>query len=79
MRKHSRLMNLNNFYYQAKFHAPLKTKFLRANQANFATKELTKAIMLKSTLRNKYPNEKPDDARLLYKKQRNILFLIEKG
>ena len=27
-------------------HAPLKTKFLRANYANFVPKELTKAIML---------------------------------
>ena len=28
-------------------HAPLKTKFLRTNLANFISKELTKAIMLR--------------------------------
>ena len=50
------------------FHAPLKTKFLRANDANFVTKELTKAIMFRLKLHNKYLNENSDDARLLYKK-----------
>ena len=28
-------------------HAPLKTKFLKANHAHFVSKELTKAIMLR--------------------------------
>ena len=36
------------------FLAPLKTKFPRANDANFVTKELTKAIMLRLKLHNKY-------------------------
>ena len=61
-------------------HVPLKTKFLRANHANFVSKELTKAIMLRSKLRNKYLIEKSEEARLLYKKQRNVcVFLLKKA
>ena len=33
-------------------HAPIKTKYLRANHSTFVTKELSKAIMLRSKLRN---------------------------
>ena len=53
-------------------HAPLKTKFLRANHANSVSKELTK-------LCNKYLTEKSEEARLLHKKQRNVCFLIARG
>ena len=35
-------------------HAPLKTKFLRGNNAPFMTKELRKAIMTRSRFTNKY-------------------------
>ena len=35
-------------------HAPLKTKRLRGNQSPFMTKELSKAVMNKSTPQNKY-------------------------
>ena len=45
-------------------HAPLKTKFLKANNANFVSTELTKAMMLRSKLRNKYLTEKSEEARL---------------
>ena len=45
-------------------HAPLKTKFLKANHANFVSTELTKAMMLRSKLRNKYLTEKSEEARL---------------
>ena len=58
----------------------LKTKFLRVNHANFVSKELTKPIMLRSKLRNKYLIEKSEEARLLYKKQRNVcVFLLKKA
>ena len=53
-------------------HAPPKTKFLRVNHANFVSKELTKAIMLRSKLRNKYLLEKSEETGLLYKKHRNV-------
>ena len=34
--------------------APLKTKYLRANYSKFMTKELSKAIILRTKLRNKF-------------------------
>ena len=55
-----------------KFLAPLKSKFLRANDANFVTKELMKANMLRLKLHNIYLNENSDDARLLYKIKNNV-------
>ena len=52
-------------------HAPLKRKTVRGNQSPFLTKELSKAIMLRSKLKNKY-NKCPNDENLrLYKKKRN--------
>ena len=61
-------------------HASLETKFLRENHANFVSKGLTKAIILRSKLRNKYLIEKSEEARLLYKKTKKCLcFLIKKG
>ena len=35
-------------------HAPIKKKYLRANHANFVTKQLRKAIMKRSKLRNDF-------------------------
>ena len=35
-------------------HAPLKTKFVRGNNAPFVTKEMRKAIMNRSRHKNKY-------------------------
>ena len=52
-------------------HAPLK-KNLRANHLNFTTKELSKAIMQRSKLRNLYLKVRSDENRIRYKKQRNI-------
>ena len=34
--------------------APLKTKFLRTNHSKFVTKDLSKAIMLRTKLRNQF-------------------------
>jgi len=55
-------------------HAPLKQKYLRANNASFVTKELRQAIMKRSKLRNSYLKHKTEreitgDA---YRKQRNL-------
>ena len=52
-------------------HAPLKQKYVRANQGPFMTKELRKALMIRSKLRNKFLKLKTDESRELYKKQRN--------
>ena len=50
-------------------HAPIKKKYLRANHANFVTKQLRKAIMKRSKLRNQDRNEASQSA---YRKQRNL-------
>ena len=53
-------------------HASLERKFLRANHSNVITKELSKAIMQRSKLRNLYLKLKSDENRIRYKKLRNI-------
>ena len=53
-------------------HAPLKKKYLRANHSKLISKELSKEIMLRSKLRNKFLKEKTYAARTKYRKQRNI-------
>ena len=52
-------------------HAPIKNKYLRANQGEFMCKELNKAIMIRSRLRNKYLKEKSADSKATYDNQRN--------
>ena len=47
-------------------------KYLRANHFKFISKELSKEIMLRSKLRNKFLKDKPDEARTKYRKQDNI-------
>ena len=49
----------------------IKKKYLRANQGEFMSKELNKAIMTRSRLRNKYLKEKSADSKIAYDKQRN--------
>ena len=52
-------------------HAPLKGKFVRANNSPFMNKALIKAIMKRSRLKNKF-NKNPNDINgSNYKKQRN--------
>ena len=45
---------LNIFIYILNKHAPMKQKYLRANQGRFMTKDLYKAIMKRFRLRNKF-------------------------
>ena len=53
-------------------HAPIKFKYIRANDSPFMTKELRKAIMLRSKLRNRLNKRKTSEANHAYKRQRNI-------
>ena len=53
-------------------HAPKKQKYIRANNANFMTKSLRKAIMLRSKFRNRFLKEKAEESKSLYNKQINI-------
>ena len=54
-------------------HAPLKSKTIRRNQAPFMTKELSKAIMTRSRLRNIYNHNKTAENWELFRRQRNFL------
>ena len=51
--------------------APVKRKYARGNQMPFMTKELSKEIMARSRLKNKYLTDKTVENRLLYTKQIN--------
>ena len=52
-------------------HAQLKKRYDRANQAPFMNKKLSKEIMMRSPLRNKFLKTKFDANRKAYDKQRN--------
>ena len=52
-------------------HAPLKTKYLRGNNAPFMTKELRKAIMNRSRLTNRYNRWKSRENFLKLEESRN--------
>ena len=58
------MMMLNN-------HAPMKIKYIRANNSPFMNNELSKAIMVRSRLRIKYLKFKTIESSNAYKKQRN--------
>ena len=52
-------------------HAPIKYKYIRANEAPFMNKEYKRAIMVRSKLRNKYNKNPSTQSLTTYKKQRN--------
>ena len=51
--------------------APIKKKYARGNQMPFMTKDLSKEMMTRSRLRNKYLKDKTEENRLLYTEKRN--------
>ena len=63
---------LNIFIEVLNKHATMKQKYLRANQGRFMTKNLHKAIMKRSRLRNKFLSDISEISRKEYKKQRNF-------
>ena len=54
------------------YHAPMKEKMIRANNAPFMTKSLSKAIMTRSRLRNKFLKAPSKESEDKFKKQRNF-------
>ena len=52
-------------------HAPCKKKYARGNQMPFFTKELSKEIMTRSRLCNKYLKNRNEENRAIYVKQRD--------
>ena len=59
-------------------HAPLKSKYIRGNNAPFMIKELGKAIMKRSKLRNAFNKNKNDENWKLFTKQRNLCNKIKR-
>ena len=53
-------------------YAPVKQKYIRANQANFMNSKLNHAIMLRSKLRNKFLKRRSNKDREVCKKQRKL-------
>lgn len=71
----------NIFMEQLNRHAPMKTKNIRANNAPFMNKLLSKAVMTRSRLKNKYLRDPSQTNKMSYKKYRNYcvnLFKREK-
>ena len=56
--------------------ASLKKKYIKANHSKFVTKELSKAIMLRSKLRNQFLKTKTQESKLKCNKQRNLCVSI---
>ena len=56
----------SEFLYLLGKHAPVKKRYIRANQKNFMDKELNQAIMVRSKLRNKFLKLKTEENRLAY-------------
>ena len=52
-------------------HAPFKRKYSRGNHLYFTNKELSKAIMTRTRLRNRFLKNRSDENRRKYSKQRN--------
>ena len=61
-------------------HVPQKKKYLRATHSIFVTKELSKAIMLRSKLRKRFLKDRTEESRCKYKKQSNVcVYLLKKN
>ena len=56
--------------------APIKQKHIRGNQSPFMNKDIHKAIMTRTRLRNRFLKEPTQMNRLAYKKQRNYCVLL---
>ena len=52
--------------------APRKKKYIRGNNAPFMNKTLSKEIMKRSNLRNKYLKSRSEEDRQRFRKQRNL-------
>ena len=57
-------------------YAPMKKKYLKTNHATFMTKEVGKTIMIRSKWRNKFLQDKNEQWRSDYQKQRNLCFAL---
>ena len=60
------------------YHAPVKQKVVRGNQAPFMTKDLSKAIMMKAKIKNQYVKWASRENCLAFKKAKNKCTSINK-
>ena len=60
-------------------HAPKKLKYIRSNNCNFMTKELRKAIMNRSKLRNKFLKTRNEESKRRFNRPRNFVSLLRKN
>ena len=56
--------------------APLKQKYVRSNHSPFLNKEILKAIMNRTRLRNKFLRSRSTEDRSAYNQQRNVYFCL---
>ena len=56
--------------------APVKKKYLCGTHSKLVNKELSKAMMLRTKLRNKFLKQKATETRWAYNKQRNTCVSI---
>ena len=68
----------NTFVEVLNAHAPKKTKILRGNQKPHVDKNLRKAIMKRSKLKNKANRTKQQEDIINYKKQRNLVVKLNR-
>ena len=59
-------------------HAPQKQKYTRGNHMSFMNKTLSKEIMKRTKLRNKFLKERADKSKKRYTSQRNYCVLLLK-
>ena len=71
-------MFLNVFKQVFDIHAPIKRRYIRANQGPFTNKTLQKAVMTHSRLRNKFLKNKTQSRETAYKKQRNYCLSLQR-
>ena len=63
---------MKTLFHISNKHAPIKRKYICANEALFMTKDLHKAIMKTSKLRNKFLKSRSLSDRKNYTSQRNL-------
>ena len=68
----------NRFLEVVNIHAPLKTKFVRGNDAPFVDKQPRKTIYSRTRLKNKLHKNPLKENEMAYKKQRNLCVSLRK-
>ena len=59
-------------------HAPLKKKYVRGNHSPFMNKSLSKAIMVRTRLRNTFLKNRSEENKINYNKQGNFCVILLK-